>query len=97
MTVGGGGCWQVGGSVRTPGAWGCYAMEWPVNDFRERVFGRLGGVFRGSVVQFQPGQGFFIADGYWLPPDGEPIGPMAQMPSGHVLAIMNAFGASSSA
>ena len=22
-------------------------------------------------------QGFFVADAFWLPPDGEPIGPMA--------------------
>jgi uncharacterized protein YndB with AHSA1/START domain len=69
--------WQVVRSVTTPRALGCYAIEWPVTDFRDEVLGRLGGVFRGTVVQFQPGQGFFVADGYWLPPDGEPIGPMA--------------------
>ena len=28
-------------------------------------------------MQFQIGQGFFVADAFWLPPDGEPIGPMA--------------------
>ncbi len=28
-------------------------------------------------MQFSPGQGFFVADAYWLPPDGDPIGPMA--------------------
>jgi hypothetical protein len=41
------------------------------------VLGRLGGVFRGTVMQFDPGAGFFVADAYWLPPDGDPIGPMA--------------------
>ena len=52
-------------------------MEWPSTDFRDDVLGRLGGVFRGTVMQFDPGQGFFVADAYWLPPDGDPIGPMA--------------------
>lgn len=28
-------------------------------------------------MQFSPGQGFFVADAHWLPPDGDPIGPMA--------------------
>ena len=34
-------------------------------------------MFRGTVMQFDPGRGFFVADAYWLPPDGDPIGPMA--------------------
>jgi hypothetical protein len=34
-------------------------------------------VFRGTVMQFDAGQGFFVADCFWLPPDGDPIGPMA--------------------
>ena len=42
-----------------------------------RVLGRLGGVFRGTIMQFEAGRGFFVADAFWLPPDGEPIGPMA--------------------
>jgi len=54
-----------------------YAIEWPATDFRDEVLGRLGGVFRGTVVQFHPVEGFFVADAFWLPPDGEPIGPMA--------------------
>ena len=41
------------------------------------MLGRLGGVFRGTVMQFEPGAGFFVADAFWLPPDGDPIGPMA--------------------
>jgi hypothetical protein len=28
-------------------------------------------------VQFTPNEGFFIGDAFWLPPDGDPIGPMA--------------------
>ena len=28
-------------------------------------------------MHFNPAQGFFVADAFWLPPDGDPIGPMA--------------------
>jgi uncharacterized protein YndB with AHSA1/START domain len=28
-------------------------------------------------VKCQVGEGFFVADAFWLPPDGDPIGPMA--------------------
>jgi uncharacterized protein YndB with AHSA1/START domain len=69
--------WQVVRSVTIPRALGPYALEWRPTDFRDEVLGRLGGVFRGTVIQFQPGEGFFVADGFWLPPDGDPIGPMA--------------------
>ncbi len=69
--------WQVAHSVTTPRILGPYAIEWAPTDFRDDVLGRLGGVFRGTIVQFQAGEGFFVADVFWLPPDGEPIGPMA--------------------
>jgi uncharacterized protein YndB with AHSA1/START domain len=69
--------WQVKRSVTTPRVMGPYAIEWTPTDFRDEVLGRLGGVFRGTIVQFQEGQGFLVADAFWLPPDGEPIGPMA--------------------
>ena len=69
--------WQVAHSVTTPRVLGPYAIEWAPTDFRDEVLGRLGGVFRGTIVQFHAGQGFFVADAFWLPPDGEPIGPMA--------------------
>jgi uncharacterized protein YndB with AHSA1/START domain len=69
--------WQVAHSVTTPRAFGPYAIEWAPTDFRDEILGRLGGVFRGTVVQFQPAEGFFVADAFWLPPDGDPIGPMA--------------------
>jgi hypothetical protein len=62
--------------VTTPRVLGAYAIEWAPTDFRDDVLGRLGGVFRGTVVQFEPGRGFFVADAFWLPPDGDPIGPM---------------------
>ena len=69
--------WQAVRSVTTPRALGPYVVEWRSTDFRDEILGRLGGVFRGTVMEFKPGQGFFVADAYWLPPDGDPIGPMA--------------------
>jgi uncharacterized protein YndB with AHSA1/START domain len=69
--------WLVAHSVTTPRPLGPYALEWKPTDFRDDVLGRLGGVFRGTVMQIDPGVGFFVADAFWLPPDGDPIGPMA--------------------
>ncbi len=69
--------WQVARSVTTPRVLGPYAIEWAPTDFRDDLLGRLGGVFRGTIVRFQAGDGFVVADAFWLPPDGEPIGPMA--------------------
>jgi uncharacterized protein YndB with AHSA1/START domain len=69
--------WQVAHSVTTPRMLGPYAIEWVPTDFRDEVLGRLGGVFRGTVMHFDAPHSFFVADAFWLPPDGEPIGPMA--------------------
>jgi uncharacterized protein YndB with AHSA1/START domain len=69
--------WQVAHAVTAPRVLGPYAVEWTPTDFRDDVLGRLGGIFRGTVVAFDPGRGFFVADAFWLPPDGDPIGPMA--------------------
>ena len=69
--------WQTARSVTTPRVLGAYAIEWPPTDYRDEVLGRLGGVFRGTVMQYEAGRGFFVADAFWLPPDGDPIGPMA--------------------
>lgn len=69
--------WQVSHAVTTPRVLGPYAVAWETTEFRDDVLGRLGGVFRGTVIQFQAGHGFVVADAFWLPPDGDPIGPMA--------------------
>jgi uncharacterized protein YndB with AHSA1/START domain len=69
--------WNVTRSVTTPRVLGPYAVEWPPTEFRDEVLGRLGGVFRGTVIQVEPGRSFLVADAFWLPPDGDPIGPMA--------------------
>jgi uncharacterized protein YndB with AHSA1/START domain len=68
---------QVSYAVTIPRALGPYALEWPTTDFSDEILGRLGGVLHGTVMQFEPQGGFFVADVYWLPPDGDPIGPMA--------------------
>jgi uncharacterized protein YndB with AHSA1/START domain len=69
--------WQVARSVCTPRPLGGYAVEWEPTGWRDEVLGPLGGAFHGTVIEFQPGREFFIADLYWLPPEGDPIGPMA--------------------
>ena len=69
--------WGVAHSVTSPRTLGPYAVEWAPTEFKDEVLGRLGGVFRGTVMQFDQNTGFFVADAFWLPPDGDPIGPMA--------------------
>jgi hypothetical protein len=69
--------WQASASVTTPRVLGPYVIEWRPTEFRDDLLGRLGGVLRGTVMQIDPAHGFFLADVYWLPPDGDPIGPMA--------------------
>jgi len=69
--------WKVANALATPRPLGVYALAWPDSEAVDNVLGRLGGVFHGTVIDFQPGRGFFVADAYWLPPEGDPIGPMA--------------------
>jgi uncharacterized protein YndB with AHSA1/START domain len=69
--------WQVARSVTTPRPMGIFAVEWPPTAERDEVLGRLGGVFCGRVMEFLPGREAFVADAWWLPPDGDPVGPMA--------------------
>jgi hypothetical protein len=56
---------------------GIYAVEWPATVDADDLLGRLGGVFCGRVMEYLAGREAFIADAWWLPPDGDPIGPMA--------------------
>ena len=69
--------WEVSSAVCIPRPLGSYAVEWRATDWRDEVLGPLGGTFHGTVMEFIPGREFFLADAYWLPPEGEPIGPMA--------------------
>jgi hypothetical protein len=69
--------WHVSRSICHPRTLGSYALEWPTPDVTDDVLGTLGGAFRGTVIEFTSGREFFVADAYWLPPAGDPIGPMA--------------------
>ncbi len=69
--------WQAVRSVTTPRPLGVYAVEWDPTPDADEVLGRLGGVFHGTVIEYLAGREFFVADAYWMPPDGDPIGPMA--------------------
>lgn len=69
--------WQAARSVTTPRAMGVYAIEWVPTSEADDILGRLGGVFHGRVMEYLPGRELFVADAWWLPPDGDPIGPMA--------------------
>lgn len=69
--------WQAAHSVTTPRPLGPYVIEWTPTVFRDDVLGRLGGVFRGTVMEVDTARGFFVADAFWLPPDGDPLGPMS--------------------
>ncbi|MBI2222840.1 MAG: SRPBCC domain-containing protein [Acidobacteria bacterium] len=68
--------WQVARSITTPRPLGVYAVEWDATEERDEILGRLGGVFSGRVVDVRKGQEFYVADAWWLPPDGDPLGPM---------------------
>ena len=64
-------------SVTIPRVLGPFVIEWPTGTDPDAILGPLGGVFRGTIMQIDEDRGFFVADAYWLPPEGNPIGPMA--------------------
>jgi hypothetical protein len=68
---------HVRGSVTTPKSLGVYALEWPTAADPDPLLGPFGGAFYGVVIDVRPGREFFLADAYWIPPDGDPVGPMA--------------------
>jgi uncharacterized protein YndB with AHSA1/START domain len=69
--------WQAVRSVTTPVPLGVYAVEWATTPYRDDLLGPLGGVFHGTVIEFSPGQHFLVAEAFWIPPEGPPLGPMA--------------------
>jgi uncharacterized protein YndB with AHSA1/START domain len=69
--------WRVRRSLCVARPLGVYAVEWEPTEWRDDILGRLGGAFRGTVIEFKPGREFFLADLFWLPPEGDPVGPMA--------------------
>ncbi len=62
--------WGVLRSVTTPRPLGVYALEWGTAN------GLAGGVFHGTVMEYRPGRELFVANAYWLPTGGAPLGPM---------------------
>jgi uncharacterized protein YndB with AHSA1/START domain len=69
--------WQTKRSVTSPRPMGVFAVEWEPSAENDEVLGRLGGVFHGTVMEYIAGREFFVAEAWWMPPDGEPLGPMA--------------------
>lgn len=69
--------WRVVRSVTTPVLFGVYAVEWTPTPYRDEVLGPLGGAFHGTVVDVRPGRQFLLADCWWVPPEGDALGPMA--------------------
>ena len=68
--------WQTVRSVTTPVPLGVYALEWAPTPYRDDLLGPLGGVFHGTVVDVRRPQQFLVADCWWVPPEGDPLGPM---------------------
>ncbi len=69
--------WEVSRAVTLPCLLGPYAVQWPPTEFEDEVLGRLGGTLLGVVMDYRPGLSFFLAEVYYHPPNGDPIGPMA--------------------
>jgi uncharacterized protein YndB with AHSA1/START domain len=64
-------------SIAVPRLLGPYVLEWPPSAERDEVLGRTGGIFRATVMHIEPNDHLFLADAFWLPPDGGPLGPLA--------------------
>ena len=69
--------WQAERTVVTAVPFGVYAIEWAPTAYRDDLLGPLGGVFHGTIVDVRPGLQFLVADCWWVPPEGAPLGPMA--------------------
>ncbi len=64
-------------SIAIPRLLGPYVLEWERSAERDEVLGRMGGVFRATVMHIEPNDHVFLADAFWLPPDGGPLGPLS--------------------
>ena len=69
--------WGVVTSITGPRPLGIYALEWARAAEADPLIGPWGGEFYGVVIDVRLGREFFLADAYWMPPEGDPIGPMA--------------------
>jgi uncharacterized protein YndB with AHSA1/START domain len=68
---------QTSRSIAVPRLLGPWVLEWPTSGERDDVLGRLGGLFRATVMHVEPNDQLFLADAFWLPPDGGPLGPLS--------------------
>lgn len=69
--------WEAERSVVVPRPTGPFAVSWRPSETRDDVLGQLGGTLHGTVMDYTPDRALFVADVYWQPPAGEPLGPMA--------------------
>jgi uncharacterized protein YndB with AHSA1/START domain len=69
--------WQVDQAIVAPRIFAPFTITWATTPHRDPVLGPLGGIFHGLVVDLQPPVEAFLGECYWLPPEGEAIGPMA--------------------
>jgi uncharacterized protein YndB with AHSA1/START domain len=69
--------WEADRSVTVARPTGPYAVTWKASDVRDDMLGQLGGTLHGTVMDYTADRAVFVADVYWQPPAGEPLGPMA--------------------
>lgn len=69
--------WEAERSVAVPRPTGPYAVTWPPSDSRDELLGQLGGTLHGTVMDYTADRSLLVADVYWQPPAGQPLGPMA--------------------
>jgi uncharacterized protein YndB with AHSA1/START domain len=68
--------WQAARSVTTPVPLGIFAIQWQTTPYRDDLLGPLGGTFFGTIIDIRHGHQFQVADAHWIPPEGDPLGPM---------------------
>ena len=78
--------WGVSNAVTVARPLAPYAVQWPPTHYTDEVLGQLGGTLHGTVMDIRDGASFFLADLYYTPPEGAPIGPMALEVEAHPLA-----------
>lgn len=69
--------WQVEQAIVAARELGPFAISWRPTAHADPVLGVLGGTFHGIVMEARPPFEAFVAECYWLPPEGHAIGPMA--------------------
>jgi uncharacterized protein YndB with AHSA1/START domain len=69
--------WQVDRAIVAPRLLAPFAVSWPTTSFRDPVLGPLGGIFHGVVIDLRRPREAFIGECYWVPPEGDALGPMA--------------------